>query len=289
MRIMKNRVSLLIDLTKFRISLFVTLSAGLGFVLAYKGLSKGMILPLLGVFLLASGACALNQYQERREDQGMERTKGRPIPSGRLSPFSALKISLSLLLLGFSILCFWTNTEAVGLGFLAVLWYNGIYTPLKKRTVGAVLPGAFVGAIPPAIGWFSGGGFPDAQILAVSFFFFIWQIPHFWLLLMDYREDYKNAGLPCLTQAWGLNQVERISFVWIFATAVAGLLIPLFGIGNSRAIWGGLMILGTWLIWKASKILFRHPQESPFRSTFRTVNIYILAVMVLFSLDHLFY
>ncbi|OGP74540.1 MAG: protoheme IX farnesyltransferase [Deltaproteobacteria bacterium RBG_16_49_23] len=289
MSAVKKWVFLIIDLTKFRISLFVTLSAGLGFVLAYQGLSKEMILSLLGVFLLASGACALNQYQERREDRKMERTKGRPIPSGRLTPSSALKISLSFLLLGFSILCFGTNTEALGLGFLAVLWYNGIYTPLKRRTVWAVLPGAFVGAIPPAIGWFSAGGSPDARILALSFFFFIWQIPHFWLLLLDYRRDYENAGLPCLTQACGLKQVERIAFLWIFATAVAGLLIPLFGIGNSRAILGGLMILGTWLIWKASKILFRRPQESPFRSTFRTVNIYILAVMVLFSLDHLLY
>jgi len=289
MIVLKDRGFLLIDLTKFRISLFVTLSAGLGFVLAYKGLSKEMILPLLGVFLLASGACALNQYQERREDQKMERTKGRPIPSGRLSPSSALKISFSLLLLGFSILYAGTNGEALGLGLLAVLWYNGIYTPLKKKTVFAAIPGALVGAIPPAIGWFSGGGLPDSRILAVSFFFFVWQIPHFWLLLLDYREDYKNAGLPCLTQAYGLKQVERISFIWIFTTAVAGLLIPLFGIGNSLPTLVGLLILGIWLIWKTSKILFGQPQASLFRSAFRTVNFYILSVMVLFSLNHLLF
>jgi len=287
MRVLRGWLSLLMDLIRFRLSVFVTLSAATGFILAHQGISLKMFLMLAGVFLLASGASALNQYQERREDQKMERTKGRPIPSGRLSPSSALKISLLLIMLGLFILYAGANGKALFLGLFALLWYNGIYTPLKKKTVFASIPGALVGAIPPAIGWFSGGGFPDAQILAVSFFFFIWQIPHFWLLLLDYRKDYENTGLPCLTQAWGLNQVERISFVWIFATAVAGLLIPLFEIGNSHVIWGGLVILGIWLIWKASKILFRQPQESPFRSTFRTVNFYIVSVMVLFSLDHL--
>ena len=289
MRVLRDWLSLLMDLIRFRLSIFVTLSAATGFILAHQGISLKMFLMLAGVFLLASGACGLNQYQERREDKMMERTKGRPIPSGRLSPSSAWKISLLLIMLGLFILYAGTNGKALFLGLFAVLWYNGIYTPLKKRTVFAAVPGALVGAIPPAIGWFSGGGHPGAQLLAISFFFFIWQIPHSWFLLLDYRKDYENAGFPTLTKAWGLNQVERISFVWIFATAVAGLLIPLFGIGNSRAILGGLMILGTWLIWKASKILFSQPQESPFRSTFRTVNIYVLAVMVLFSLDHLSY
>ena len=86
MSAVKKWVFLIIDLTKFRISLFVTLSAGLGFVLAYQGLSKEMILSLLGVFLLASGACALNQYQERREDRKMERTKDGLIPPESVLP-----------------------------------------------------------------------------------------------------------------------------------------------------------------------------------------------------------
>ncbi len=289
MKNLKDRGSLLIDLTRLRMSLFVTFSAWAGFILANKEFSQEMIPLLLGVLLLASGASGLNQYQERGEDRRMERTNGRPIPSGRLSPSSALKLSLFLLLLGFSILWAGTNGVALGLGMFAVLWYNGIYTPLKKKTVLAILPGALVGTTPPAIGWFSGGGHPDAQLLAIAFFFFIWQMPHFWLLLLDYRRDYQNAGFPTVTQAWGLNQVGRISFVWIFATAVSGLLIPLFGIGNSGAILGGLVLLGIWLIWNASRILLGRNRTSLFRPAFRTVNIYILSVMVLFSLDYLFH
>lgn len=289
MRNMRTRFSLLVDLTRLRMSLFVTFSAWAGFILASKELSKGVYPLLLGVFLLASGASGLNQYQERREDQRMERTKGRPIPSGNLSPSLALKLSLLLLLLGFSILWIGSSRIALGLGIFAMLWYNGIYTPLKKRTVLAILPGALVGAIPPAIGWFSGGGRPDGQLLAIAFFFFIWQIPHFWLLLLDYRRDYEKAGFPAVTQTWGLNQTGKILFVWILATAVAGLLTPLFGVISSDAIFGGLVILTLWLIWNAWKRLLNHPLSSPFHPAFRVVNIYILTAMVLFSLDHLLY
>lgn len=289
MKDIKTRFPLLIDLTRLRMSLFVTFSAWAGFILASKELSQGVVPLLPGVFLLASGASGLNQYQERREDKKMRRTKGRPIPSGNLSPSSALKLSLLLLLLGFSILWVGTNRMALGLGIFAVLCYNGIYTPLKKRTALAILPGALVGAIPPAIGWFSGGGRPDGQLLAIALFFFIWQIPHFWLLLLDYRRDYEKAGFPAVTQAWGLNQAGRISFVWIFATAVAGLLTPLFGGIHSNAILGGLVILSLWLIWNVWKRLLNHPLSSPFHPAFRAVNIYILTAMVLFSLDHLLY
>ncbi|MDI7259778.1 MAG: protoheme IX farnesyltransferase [Thermodesulfobacteriota bacterium] len=289
MKVLNHWLSLLIDLIKFRLSTFVTLSTATGFILAYQGISLRIFLMLAGVFLLASGASALNQYQERREDQRMERTKGRPIPSGKLSPSSALKISLFLIMLGLFILYAGTNGKALFLGLFAVLLYNGVYTPLKKRTLFAAIPGAMVGAIPPAIGWSSGGGHLEAQILAVCSFFFIWQIPHSWLLLLDFRKDYQRAGFPSLIHAWGLNQVEKISLVWVFATVVSSFLIPLFGIGNSFSILGGLPILGFWLVWKVSKTLLGRPKANPFRLAFRTVNFYMLSVMVLFSLDQLLF
>ena len=86
------------------------------------------------------------------------------------------------------------------LGLITVVWYNGIYTPLKRVTAFAAIPGGVVGAIPPVIGWVSGGGDPtDARIIVVAFFFFVWQVPHFWLLLMRIGGDYERAGLPSLT------------------------------------------------------------------------------------------
>lgn len=280
--------SLLVELTKFRLSIFIVLSTATGFVLGYQGISLRMVPVLAGVFLLASGASALNQYQERREDLLMERTKGRPIPSGRLSPLPALYISSLLLGSGCFLLYAVAEWITYGLGVIAVLLYNGVYTPLKKKTLFAVVPGALVGAIPPAIGWSSGGGGLEPQIFALCLFFFLWQIPHSWLLLLDFQKDYQEARFPSLVQTGEQLQVEKISWVWIFATVVCSLLIPLFGIRNSPLNMGGLLFLGFFLTWRTSKNFFLRTKTNSWRFAFRTVNFYMLAVMALFSLDQLF-
>ena len=171
---MKHWVKIILELTKYRISLFATFSASAGFILAKQGLSGEIIMPIIGVFCLASGSCALNQYQERENDQRMKRTEGRPIPSRKLLSSTALKISLSLLFLGVLILFIGTNWIALGLGAFALFWYNGVYTPLKRKTAFAVIPGALIGSIPPMLGWVSGGGYLfGPKILAVAFFFFL--------------------------------------------------------------------------------------------------------------------
>ena len=284
------KVSILLELTKVRISLFATLSTSAGFILAHRGLSEEMILPILGVFFLASGSCALNQYQERWNDQWMDRTRERPIPSKKLSPSTALKISIGLLSLGSVILYSGAHGSALGLGLFAVFWYNGVYTPLKRKSAFAAVPGALVGAIPPVIGWISEKGFfsLDPQILALSFFFFIWQVPHFWLLLLNSGRDYEKAGLPSLTRIFSAAQLSRITFIWIFATSTACMMIPLFGIVESNAIHGGLFFIAFWLVWKSLKLLTfnRHPSSLP--SAFKTINSYALLVVVLITLDHLF-
>jgi len=282
-------IKIFLELIKVKISLFATLSTSAGFILAHRGLSREMTLPILGVFLLASGSCSLNQYQERRNDQWMERTQGRPIPSKKLSPSTALKISLGLLLFGSVILYFGAHWSALGLGLFAVFWYNGVYTPLKRRSAFAAIPGALIGAIPPFIGWVSGKGFfsLDPQILAISFFFFIWQVPHFWLLLLKFGRDYEKAGLPSLSRIFTSAQLSRITFMWIFATAAACMMIPLFGIVESHFIHGSLFLVAFWLVWKSLKLLTaqRHPFSSEF--TFKTINSYAVVVMILLALDHL--
>jgi protoheme IX farnesyltransferase len=283
-------ISILLELTKFRISLFSTLSTFSGFILARRGLSVDMIFPILGVFLLASGSCALNQYQDRENDQLMERTQGRPIPSKKLSPITALKISIGLLLFGSILLYVGTHWSALGFGLFAVFWYNGVYPSLKRKSAFAAIPGALVGAIPPVIGWVSGKGYfsLDPQILAVSFFFFIWQVPHFWLLLLRMGRDYEKAGLPSLTKIFSSTQLSRMIFIWIFATTTVCMMIPLFGIVESHAIQGSLSVAAFWLIWKSLRLLTGNPHPFSSPSTFKTINSYAVLVILLITLDLLF-
>jgi protoheme IX farnesyltransferase len=177
---------------------------------------------------------------------------------------------------------------ALGLGAFAVFWYNGIYTPLKRKTAFAAIPGALVGTIPPVLGWVSGGGrLLHPQILAVAFFFFIWQVPHFWLLLLNFGKDYEKAGFPSLTRIFTTAQLRRITFTWVLATAVACLMIPLFGLVTFYAVQVSLLIAAIWLVWKAFTLLRNHQSEFSLRLTFNSINAYVLLVMFLLAMDHL--
>jgi len=281
-------LTIFLQLTKFRISLFAALSAATGFILAHQGLSKEILPSVMGVFLLAGGACALNQYQEREFDRLMERTRRRPVPSGSLSSSAALKIALALLFTGAMILWFGTNWRALALGVSAVFLYNGIYTPLKRKNAFAVIPGGLIGAIPPVVGWVSEGSpLLRPPILVIAFLFFIWQVPHFWLLLLDSETDYEKAGFPTLTRIFPPVQLRRITFIWIFGTAVTCMLTPLFGIVESKAVHGGLLVAAFWLVRKAFGLLKARNADSSLQLTFKAINSYILWVMVLVVLKSL--
>jgi heme o synthase len=285
---LREWVSLLLDLGKIKISLLATLSTATGYLLATGKITTQMFVPTTAVFLLACGSCALNQYQEREIDQWMERTKSRPIPSGRLNPETALQISLGLILFGALTLFFGAGTLTLALGLFAVLWYNLIYTPLKQKTAFAAVPGALVGAIPPALGWVAGGGkLLDPRIGGIALFFFIWQIPHFWLLLLGASKDYENAGIPSITKIFSTEQVKQIVFIWLLSTGVASLIIPLFGLLNS-VVSHILLVAGvSWLFWSAIVFLRPHDDQDLLRATFIKLNIFVVLVASLLSLDRL--
>jgi protoheme IX farnesyltransferase len=283
-----QRLFIFLELTKFRISLFATLSAVTGFILAKQGISREIIIPILGVFFLACGACALNQYQERKIDKLMERTKSRPLPSGKLNPYAGLSISLGLIFSGLFILICGTNSLAFSLGLFAVLWYNGVYTFLKRKTGFAALPGALVGAIPPALGWVCGGGnLFDPRIWVVAFFFFIWQVPHFWLLFLKFAKDYEKAGLRSLTKTFTTEQLKRIIFIWILSAAASSLLIPMFDFLNFHVIHLSLLVATLWLVWNAASFYRSRFIETSLSQAFMKLNIYAFCVISLLSLDKL--
>jgi len=285
---LNKKLKILFDLTKFRITSFVTITTAFGFVAASGSINLDIIPVLIGILLLACGSAALNHYQEKDIDSAMSRTSNRPIPSKRISERNALFVSILLIISGSLILFFGSGVLPLGLGLLNLIWYNLVYTLLKRKTPFAIIPGSLVGAIPPAVGWVAAGGYLlDPQIIIISFFFFIWQIPHFWLLLLIFDEDYKRADLPTLTQIFEKKQLARITFIWVVATAVTSLLIPLFGLVKLVPINLLLFFGGIFLSWNAFKLITETENNLSFRFAFRYINLFALFVVLLVSIDKL--
>jgi len=275
-------IGIVSELTKARITVAVTLSVATGHFIFVETLSASVLLPMLGVFLLACGSSALNEVQEARIDALMARTQARPIPSGRIGADWALFVALVFIGTAFYVLsCIEAHTLTIlTIAALALVWYNGVYTLLKRWTAFAVVPGALVGALPPVIGWAAGGGLvSDPLIVQLAFFFFIWQVPHFWLLLLLYGEEYAAAGLPVLTKHFAPNQLRRITSIWIFAAAATGILIAMTE--KAHLPWNlGILIASLWLGARALGVL-RRANDHPARfADFMQINIYALMVML---------
>jgi protoheme IX farnesyltransferase len=286
---LKNYIKIFFELSKIRITLFVTVTTAFGYIAATGKLNLEIIPVLFGVLLLAFGSATLNHVQEKEFDVRMDRTKNRPIPSGRIAADSSLILAGILVLTGSVILLMGSNLWAFTLAILNLFWYNFVYTLLKRKTPFAIVPGSLVGAIPPVIGWVAAGGsILNPQIIAIAFFFFIWQIPHFWLLLLVMDNDYQQAGFPTLTQVFSKVQLSRITFIWIVSTAVTGFLITLFGAVSDFWISIALFLSSLWLTWKAFKLLADHDDLSVFRMTFGYINYFALFVVALVSIDKLF-
>ncbi len=225
-----------LELLKLRITFASTITTLVGYVLARGRFDWDMAPVLLGIFMQACGAAALNQFQDSGLDVRMGRTSSRPIPSGRVSRTGALIMAASLLAAGSMILATSSVTAAL-LGLAAAAIYNGIYTPMKRVSPFAVLPGSIIGALPPVAGWVAAGGYlSDPTIHLVAFFFFIWQIPHFWLLLLFYERDYMNGGLPSMFDRFDRRQLLKLTFLWIAAVCVSSMLLPLFAILERSAL-----------------------------------------------------
>lgn len=280
-------INTLSELAKVKITFAVALTTITGYLLAGGGFDTGLILPTLGIFLLACGSSAINHFQEREQDAKMERTQNRPIPSGRISPMGALLFAFVLSAAGSWLLYVSSGMLGMQLGLLALIWYNVIYTPLKRKTAFAVVPGAVIGSIPPLVGWVAAGGsLADPRAVFMAFFFFIWQVPHFWLLMLKYGEEYTKAGYPSITQIYSPRQIKSITFIWIAATAVSALMLPAFNVVESWIVIIGLLVSSAWLVSQFTRLL-RQNETTPFSPIryFMKINYFVLAVIVLLGVD----
>ncbi len=281
-------LKILFEVSKIRITVLVAFTTTLGYILAAQDLASFSLYPIAGIFFLACGAAALNHYQERRTDILMDRTKNRPIPSGTVSSKTVLLISFSYLALGCAVILLKSNIATLGIGLLTFFWYNAVYTPLKKVFALAIIPGSLVGALPPMAGWVAAGGYIfDPKIILIASYFFIWQIPHFWILLLVYGKDYDKGGFPTLTNLFSNRQLINITFCWILLTIVIALSINFFGIINFYLTGILLVALCGWLFLQSMKFLRSDGNNKVVKNMFININIFTLLIITLLSLDKL--
>lgn len=285
---MSSAIKVVFDLCKVKITFFVALTTALGFITGSFILGLDMIYPVLGIFLLACGASALNQVQESDSDILMDRTKSRPIPSGLITKRTALLVSIAIIVLGSLVILLGSNIECLIVGLVTLFWYNGIYTPLKKITPFAIIPGALVGALPPVAGWVaSGADILNPNIWLLALYMFMWQIPHFWILIMIYGEDYEKGGYPTLKSKFSTEQLKKITFFWILPTVSVALLIPVSGMLNFNITSFIIFALSVWFIFESYKFLKSPADKKSLLNTFVRINIYTLVIITSVSIDKL--
>ncbi|MFO7670897.1 MAG: protoheme IX farnesyltransferase [Bacteroidales bacterium] len=270
-----------LKLGKFTIALPVALTGFLGYFLHTPLLDKDAWLVISGVFLLSMGSGTLNQIQERETDALMDRTRGRPIPAGKIKLRHAILISMIFSLAGVVILVLPGKPLAAAIGLFTLIWYNGVYTPLKRITAFAVFPGALIGALPPLIGWTAAGGSPwDLEILSVSFLLFVGQMPHYWLLLLKVGSQFRDAGLPVITNLLLPRQIRNLSFIWIAATAVIVLMLPVTPMMGNRLISALLIILSIGFLIRMFRLSYRGDLIQHWKKAFITVNLFYLVIIL---------
>lgn len=280
-------IKIVSELGKARISLPIALSALVGYAMQTNLFNGDAWMMMAGVFLMSCSSGAINHIQEYQTDALMPRTKNRPIPSGKISLKGAIIVALSFFAYGAFILLVSFPPIVFLTSFLTLLSYNAIYTPLKKVTAFAVVPGSLVGALPPFIGWFAGGGqFMDERILWVSLFFFIGQIPHFWLLLLMFGKEYSLAGFPSLNSVFTDNQIKRLSYTWILATIATSFIVALTVLQGSVTMF--FLLIYTFYLLFSLTVGILIKKDIPTRSSFLKLNFLYLLMMILLIIDSLY-
>jgi protoheme IX farnesyltransferase len=278
----------LLSLLKYKVSLAVTFTAITGYIVYTGSIDLQIIKLASGVFILAGGSSGLNEYQESMFDSKMPRTMHRPIPSGEISRNHALIISILFILTGVFVLFITFGIIPALLGAFNVAWYNLLYTNLKRITPFAVVPGSLVGAIPVFIGWSAAGGFMfESTIVFIAFFIFIWQIPHFWLLMLKYGHEYQQAGFPTVNQSFSPDSLKRIIFIWVLATSAFSISIPLFLRNISLLFFLFIFVLNIVFVMIFSALSFGKATEFSIKKSFISINIYMFLFMMMLMIKHL--
>jgi len=236
-------------------------------------------LTLLGIALAAASANTLNAYLERDKDALMERTKGRPLPAGRIAPRAALAFGLALALFSTGLLWAVAGRAAAGLGVASILYYVFVYTVwAKPRSAWSAVIGGAAGAAAPLIADAAANGRVGAAGLALFAIVFFWQPPHVWAIALYRKSDYERAGIPMLPSVIG-DEATRWRMLWCTLGLVPVSLLPvalgLLGLPYLAVALG----MNAWFIASVARLV-RARTPAAARATFHVSLAYLFSLFV---------
>jgi heme o synthase len=275
-------------LTKPRLNFLVVATSAAAYYLGGSAHPDvvAMMLAVAGTALVAGGAAVLNQVYERDTDALMQRTRGRPLPDGRVAPVDATAFGAALSFGGLALLAIRANLLAALLATATLVVYLAVYTPIKRRTWMSTLVGAVPGALPALIGWTAARGAISAGGLALFAIVFFWQIPHFMAIAWMYRDDYRNAGFPMLPVVEPDGRRTGWHAALFALMLVPATLVPVM-VGVSGRVYGGIALaLGAALVWLTLRFAASRT-ESAARALFFATITYLPLMWIAMILDKL--
>ena len=278
-------------LTKPRVVALIVFTALVGMFLAVPGLPpwRETVFGLLGIWLAAASAAAINHVLDRRIDAVMARTHDRPLPTGGLRTGQALAFALVLGAASMALLLWQVNVICALLTFASLIGYAFVYTGfLKRATPQNIVIGGIAGAAPPLLGWSAVTGMTQpwdwAHSLLLVLIIFVWTPPHFWALAIFRRDDYARALVPMLPVTHGVEYTRWQILLYTVLLVVATLL-PWATHMSGVFYLGGALVLGAVFLWYAWKLL-DPPDELFAMRAFKYSIVYLMALFAFLLLDH---
>jgi protoheme IX farnesyltransferase len=275
-------------ITKAGLAVSVVFSSIAGFVLGLPEFHTSDFFILLklavGGYCMVGASNAFNQVIEKDIDALMDRTKNRPIPSGKMSTNVAIAIALLLTIIGI-VLLYTINPKTAMFGAISIFLYTSLYTPLKTVTSLSVFVGAFPGAIPFMLGWVAASGEFGIEAGTLFLIQFFWQFPHFWAIGWFLYEDYEKASifmLPTGKKDKGTALQIILYTVWLIIAS----LLPVLGFTGQLYLtpWAALFVflLGIWMLVYAIRLYqLRTPKSA------RTLMLVSVAYITLLQLIYI--
>ena len=274
------------ELTKPRITALVLVTAAAGFFLGSgAGFEPFLFVnAIVGIALVAAGTSAMNQVLERDVDALMLRTRGRPVPTGRIAAIPAAVFSGLLAGLGVMYLAMTVNALTAILAAICFAMYDFVYTPLKRVHSFSTVIGAIPGALPILGGWTAASGRLEPGGWALFMVMFLWQLPHFLALAWLLREDYRAAGLQMLTVGDERGvQTRHQTLIYTLVLLPVTLLPTLIGLAGPIYFIGAIL-LGAGFVWYAAQFSWKISTKCAQR-LFRYSIFYLPVLLLLLVLD----